>query len=115
LISFSPPLAKGAVPAYFIIQGVFGLFSVLAATLGSDGLTNQFVYAVETGMRCLPVISFWMTLGDLKNTSPPVMFLFVTQGVMIAGVIGLAWWRGRAYWKTVRALAAEAAHAEAKP
>ncbi|HWA26168.1 MAG TPA: hypothetical protein VG734_10935 [Lacunisphaera sp.] len=102
LLSFLPAASSMRVggSGYFVVQGLFGTISLLAATNSTGYITGEdFARALEAICRLLPVFSFWLGVDSVEHGFASTEV--IGQVATLAGLIVLVRRQSRLYWGTV--------------
>jgi hypothetical protein len=87
--------------AYFLIQAVFGIFSIVAVSL-PPATTGQYpVLSLFAGV--LPICSFWTTAASMTKQAIPTENL-IGQVLCLGSLMALLYVRSQPYWQHVRML-----------
>jgi hypothetical protein len=101
-LAFFPRAAKRSAASLYGLT--LGAMSVLAATTAVMAAAFPYKYAVLVLLaRVLPTTGFWLSVPKPQDLSAKAI---VIQGVLLAVVMGVAWWRSKNYWQHVLALEA---------
>jgi hypothetical protein len=115
LLSFLPAASsmRAGGTGYFVVQGLFGTISLLAATNSTGYITGEeFARALEAICSLLPVFSFWLGTNSVKTGF--TTWDIIGQSLALAAMVVLTSRQSRLYWGTIARFGGRAENPPAK-